>query len=149
MGNPGQKQHWNLHYLSQKCPRCPVAFEDGDPFTLEKQDVIPEQCTCHTDTLSQCINTRSPTDKLYHLLVITLLVFWQENSRISQSLALFLWRHTMGEMHILRRKKSVKILAASSCWRSNKNKVKAREYFVLNYSPRIGFCLTVLQVIEF
>lgn len=107
MDNPGQKQHWILHHLSQKCPRSPIAFEDGDPFTLKKQDVTPAQCTCQTDTLWQCINTHSPVDKLYHLLVIILSVFWQENSRISQSLALFLWRHTVRDrdMQILRRKK--------------------------------------------
>jgi len=39
-------------------------------------------------------------------------------------------------------------VAASSCSRSNKNKLQAREYFVLNYSPRIGFCLTVLKVMN-
>lgn len=109
MGNPGQKllkiQHWILQHLSQKCPHSPMVFEDGEPFTLEEQDVRPAQCTCHTDTLSQCTNTHSPVDKLYHLVVIILSVFWQENSRIYQSLALFLWRHTVTEMQISRRKK--------------------------------------------
>lgn len=46
-------------------------------------------------TLSQSTNTRFSIARLYCLSVITLPVFWQENSRISQSLALFLWRHTV------------------------------------------------------
>lgn len=41
MGNPGQKQHWVLSPLSQRCPHSSTAFEDGDPFTFENQDVTP------------------------------------------------------------------------------------------------------------
>ena len=74
-GNPGQKQHQVLNHLSQKCPRSSTAFEDGGPFTLQKQDATAEQRTNHTDTLSQSINTHSPVAKLYCPLVIIMSVF--------------------------------------------------------------------------
>lgn len=74
-GNPGQKQRGVLSHLSQRCPRSPIAFEDGDPFTFQEQDAKPEQHITHTNALSQSINTHLPAAKLYCLLVIILQVF--------------------------------------------------------------------------